>query len=196
MGQPPRSLFLLTLTKEAPRDSRPDYDTLASLDRSDKGTSYLNTFASSPKPFQGHHRCSTSSVETDRESRADYNTSTSLERLKQATSCLDTFPSQQKAFEITTRAQHRPGPGGAGADQESRADRNTLTSLDRPDRYFFFNYLYSPEVLLVLNIHSADWQMLLTQVQHVSHLRLTQREELVTRCLRPVLASREGCPLP
>ena len=67
MGQPPRSLFLLTLTKEAPRDSRPDYDTLASLDRSDKGTSHLNISASSQETFQGHHRCSTSTVETDRE---------------------------------------------------------------------------------------------------------------------------------
>ena len=126
MGQTPRSLFLLTLTKEAPRDSRPDYDTLASLDQSDKGISYLNTFASSPKTFQGHPMCSTSTVETDRESRTDYNTSTSLDRSTKATSCLNAFPLGQKAFEITTCAQHRPGHGGGAGLTESLVLTETL----------------------------------------------------------------------
>lgn len=52
MGQPPRSLFHLTFTRKADLDSRANYNILASLDRSNKGISYLNTFASTQKTLK------------------------------------------------------------------------------------------------------------------------------------------------
>ena len=55
MVQPLGSLFLLTLTKEADRESRTNYNTLASLGRLDTGISYLNPLLHRRKPLRSPH---------------------------------------------------------------------------------------------------------------------------------------------